>query len=50
MSVEITLTYHLLDELSKLKCIINSYELRDRSKWCEDFFIFFEIKSAHIDM
>ena len=50
MSVEITLTYYLLDELSKLKCVINLYELRVRSKCCEDIFIFFEIKSAHIDM
>ena len=49
MSVEITLTY-LLDELSKLKGVINLYEFRVRSKWCEDFFIFFEVKSAHIDM
>ena len=40
MSVEITLTYYLLAELSKLDCVINLYEFRVRSKWCEDFFNF----------
>ena len=40
MSVEITLTSYLLDELSKLKCVVKLYELRVRSKWCEDFFYF----------